>query len=115
MRNKSDIQPFSGGLDIIKRLKPVAFKWKATGASDVGLNAEDVAEADPSLVSRDDKGKILDVKENSLNVLFINAFQERQAQIEQQQRQIERQQIQIENLKKMMCLDHQDADVCRGK
>jgi hypothetical protein len=39
------------------------------------------------------------VKYEQLNLLLINAIKEQQAQIEQ--------------LKKLVCLDHPDAEVCR--
>jgi hypothetical protein len=106
--NKTDVQPFSGGLDVIKRLNPVTFKWKADGTNDVGLNAEDVAAAAPQLVTRDDKGHVEDLKEGSLNPLFINAFKE-------QQKQIEAQQAQIDALKKLVCQSNPQADVCKNQ
>jgi hypothetical protein len=31
VNNKTDVQPFSDGLELVNRLKPVAFKWKADG------------------------------------------------------------------------------------
>jgi hypothetical protein len=41
LRYKSDVHPFSGGLDIVKRLRPIAFTWKQDGMQDVGLGAEE--------------------------------------------------------------------------
>ena len=79
---KTDVQPFLGGLEIIKRLKPVAFGWKENGEHYNGLNAEDVADIEPGLVTRTPKGEVEDIKEHSLDVLFINAFKEQQEQID---------------------------------
>ena len=104
--NKTDVEPFSGGLEVIKRLKPISFKWKADGTNDIGLNAEDVAEFAPLLVSRNDKGEVEDVKEGSLNLLLINA-------VEEQQKQFEAQQQQIDALKKLICAANPKAEVCR--
>ncbi|HKQ80518.1 MAG TPA: tail fiber domain-containing protein [Blastocatellia bacterium] len=100
--NKTDVQPFSGGLDLINRLKPVAFNWKADGSRDFGLNAEDVAEVEPALVTRNDKGEIEDVKEGMLTVVLINALKEQQRQIQAQQEQIAQQQQQIDALKQLV-------------
>ncbi len=115
VNNKTEVQPFAGGLDLINRLKPVAFKWKG-GGSDFGLNAEEVAEVEPLFVTRNDKGEVEDVKEGSLNVLFINAFKEQQAQIKEQQGEIEtlkKRQQEFDSLKALLCADHPNADVCR--
>lgn len=113
--NKTDVKSFSGGLDVIKRLKPVSFKWKADGVSDVGLNAEDVAEVAPQLVTRNDKGKIEDVRENSLNVLFINAFKEQQKQIDAQQEQIKQLRQQFDALTNFVCATNREAEICKEK
>ncbi|MFN2393080.1 MAG: tail fiber domain-containing protein [Pyrinomonadaceae bacterium] len=110
---KTDMQPFSGGLDVIKRLKPVTFKWKAGGKEDIGLVAEEVAEVAPQLATRNNKGEVEDVKENSLNILFINAFKEQQAQIKTQQEQLRQQQQQIDALKKLVCQTNAQARVCK--
>jgi type III secretory pathway lipoprotein EscJ len=62
------------------------------------------------------------VKYNRISVVLVNAVREQQDQIEKQQQQITRQQakleqqrLQIENLKKLICLEHTDTDVCREK
>lgn len=110
---KQNIQPFTAGLTIVKRLKPVAFKWKADGVSDVGLNAEDVALVAPELVTRNDKGKAEDVKETSLSVVLINALKEQQEQIESQQKQIETLRRQVNTLNKLFCSTNTLAEMCK--
>ncbi len=112
---KTDLQPFVGGLDVINRLKPMTFTWKEVGTRDVGLSAEDVAQVEPLLVTRNDKGEPEDVKEGGLNVLFINAFKEQQKQIEQQRDQLQQQQQQLDGLKKLVCQSNPQADVCKSK
>lgn len=110
---KTDSRPFTGGLEIIKRLNPIGFKWRSSGEREVGLNAEDVAAVEPSLVTRNARGEIEDVREHSLNVVFINAIKEQQKQIETQQEQIRRQQKEIDSLKKIICVSHTSAEICR--
>jgi hypothetical protein len=117
---KTDIQPFSGGLNVIKRLVPIAFKWKVDGASDIGLNAEDVAAVDPSLVTRNGAGEAEGVKEHRLNVVLINAIKEQQLQLETQKALIEAQQesirklhTQTDALTSLICQSDPKAVVCR--
>jgi Chaperone of endosialidase len=104
--HKTDIKPFSSGLDVVRRLNPVTFKWKQNGESGIGLNADDVAGIAPELVARGDKGEVSDVKEEGLNLVLINAVKEQQKQIEAQQKQ-------IEALKKIVCAANQESEVCR--
>src|SRR6266516_2557031 len=52
LRYKTDLHPFSGGLNVVNRLHPITFRWKADQMLDIGLGAEDVAAVEPLLVSR---------------------------------------------------------------
>ena len=70
------------------------------------MNAEDVAEVEPLLVTRNAKGEVEDVKHENILVVFINA-------IKQQQEQIKHQQAESDLLKKAVCLDHPDRDFCK--
>jgi hypothetical protein len=85
LRYKTDLHPFSRGLNLINRLNPITFKWKNDQSLDLGLGAEDVAAVEPLLVSRNEKGQVEGVKYDRLSAVFINAFKEQQAQIEQQE------------------------------
>lgn len=116
-RYKTESQPFSGGLEVISRLKPVTFKWRQDGKSDVGLNADDVAEVAPLLVSRNEKGEVEDVKEGGLTALFINAFKQQQSQITEQRQEIDalkKRHQEIDALKAIVCADHPTAAVCKS-
>ena len=120
LRYKTRIAPFSAGLELIRRLHPISFTWKQSGGRDLGLAAEDVAAVEPLLITHNDKGEIEGVKYDHLNVVLINAIKEQQAQIKEQQTrvakqqsQIQQQQRQLENLKKLVCLDHPNAVVCK--
>jgi hypothetical protein len=85
LRYKTAIQPFNGGLDLIKRLRPVSFNWKQGGLPDIGLIAEEVAEVEPLLITHNDKGEIEGVKYDRIAVVLLNAVKEQQALILQQQ------------------------------
>ena len=95
LRYKTDLQPFLGGLDVINRLKPYNFAWKESGMREIGLIAEDVAEVEPLLTFKNDKDEIEGVKHENLNVIFVNAFKEQQAQIEELRQQIKALQEQL--------------------
>jgi Chaperone of endosialidase len=120
LRLKANVKPFDGGLDIIRRLRPISFDWKDGRGHDIGLGAEDVAKVAPSLTFNNDKGEVAGVKYEKLNLLLINAVQEQQTQIQQQRELIERQQAlavrqqqQLNALKKLACRSHRRARVCR--
>jgi hypothetical protein len=113
LRYKTDVRPFSGGLDIVSRLRPIAFTWKQDGMQDVGLGAEDVERVEPLLTFRNDKGEIEGVKYNQLSAVFVNAIRDQQTQIERQQKQITEQQGELAALKALVCQLRPDTDICR--
>ena len=90
LRFKQNVQPFRGGLDIVRRLRPITFDWKESGLPDIGLGAEEVAKVAPSFTFTNSKGEITGVKYERLDLLLINAVKEQQQQIERQQKQIAR-------------------------
>lgn len=109
LRYKTDLQPFLGGLKVINRLTPYNFAWKTGGMREIGLIAEDVAQVEPLLTFKNSKDEIEGVKYENLNVVFINAFKEQQAQIDElrqliktQQEQLKQQAQQIDSLKKLV-------------
>ena len=106
LRYKTEMRPFSGGMNVIRRLRPLSYKWKADHTPDVGFGAEEVAAIDPLFVSYNDKGEVEGVKYDRLSAVFVNAFQAQQAQLERQQRQIARLQRQLRDLQA-------HADMCR--
>lgn len=120
IRYKQNINPFVSGLSLIKQLRPVSFNWKADSKEDLGLIAEEVAEAEPLLVTHNAKGEIEGVKYDRIGVVLVNAVNEQQEQIEQQQSQIKaqsdrlkKQQLEIDELKQIVCTLKPDAGVCK--
>jgi hypothetical protein len=89
LRYKTNIQPFSGGLSLIQRLRPITFDWKQGGMHDVGFGAEDVAAVEPLLVIHNEQGQVEGVKYDRISVALVNALQEQQEQIKRQQQEIE--------------------------
>ena len=109
LRYKSDITPYRSGLDLVKRLDPIAFKWKADGMADLGLGAESVAKVEPLLVTHNDNGEVEGVKYDRVAVVLLNAVKEQQAQIDAEQKQIEGQRKHIEAQQKQ--IDEQRREI----
>jgi hypothetical protein len=112
--DKTDVKPFTDGLAIIKRLKPVAFKYKENGMSGIGLNTEDVAEVDTSLLVRDSKLSAETVSDNGIIVLLINSIKQQNARIEEQEKRLERQRQEIEALRTIVCAENSQQKICRA-
>lgn len=106
LRYKTDVETFTGGLEIVRRLRPITFTWKDGRMRDVGFAAEEVEPVEPLLTSRNDQGEIEGVKYDRVGAVLVNAIKEQQAQIEKQQQQ-------IAALKKLVCADRPDAEVCK--
>jgi hypothetical protein len=75
-RYKQDIGELDLGLDSALRLRAVGYRWKDTGALDVGFVAEEIAAIDERLVTRNGKGQIEGVKYDRLTAVLANAVQE---------------------------------------
>lgn len=103
MRDKKDMKTVPIGLDFIKALKPISFKWNMRGKKDkqdmeeFGFGAQDLQEAQkktgvivPNLVCEDDPNR-LETSPATLTPILVKAIQEQQAMIEK---------LQIEVLKK---------------
>lgn len=136
IRYKSNINNFSAGLDLIRRLRPVSFNWKVGNKADMGLVAEEVNEVEPLLTTFNDKGEIEGVKYDRVGVVLVNAVNEQQTQIEGQQIQIGEQQqrnaalqiqlaeqselikwqqAQLDALTSVICAQNPAAQPCRAK
>ncbi|MBK9171725.1 MAG: tail fiber domain-containing protein [Chloracidobacterium sp.] len=43
LRYKSNVEPYDRGLEVVRRLRPIAFQWNSGGLLDIGFAAEEVA------------------------------------------------------------------------
>jgi hypothetical protein len=112
IRYKDNVAAFNSGLSLVNRLRPVTFNWKSDGKLDLGLVAEEVAEVEPLLATYVN-GQVEGVKYDRVGVVLLNAVKEQQAQIEAQAKQIQQQQAVIDGLKKLVCAQNPNAEVCR--
>jgi hypothetical protein len=134
IRYKSNINSFGSGLSLIKKLRPVYFNWKSNNSLDFGLVAEEVAEVEPLLITRNNNGVIEGVKYDHVGVVLVNAVNEQQQQIESQQeenrqqkdlikeqqtqikdlqKQLQQQQALIEGLRRLTCQSNPKAGICK--
>lgn len=99
-RLKSNIQPFTSGLDVIQKINPVRFQYRenapfATQDIQIGVIAQELEQVAPYMVSKHHTGTASDlrsVNNQAYVFLLINAIKEQQQQIEQQQTQLTEQQ-----------------------
>ncbi len=105
-RYKHNVNNFTPGLSLLGRLRPVAFSWNADNTRDMGLVAEEVAEIEPLLVTRNAKGEVEGVKYDRIGIVLINALKEQQSQIVYQQRK-------IDALLSLVCELKPSAEVCQ--
>lgn len=103
-RYKSNIESYFSGSEILNRLRPVTFNWKDSGALDVGLVAEEVADIEPLLVTFNENGVVEGVKYDRIGVVLVNVVKEQKSllqiqneKLKMQNERIESQSIQITN------------------
>jgi hypothetical protein len=85
-RFKENIQSLES--NPILNLRPVTFNWKETGASDIGLIAEEVNVHLPELVKKNEEGEVEGIKYSKLTSLLIDVVQKQQSQIKSLQGEI---------------------------
>jgi len=75
-RYKDDIQSLGLGLETVLALAPVAYLWTSNQQADIGFVAEDIAEIDERLVTRNSDGEIEGVRYGRLTAVLANAVQQ---------------------------------------
>jgi hypothetical protein len=77
-RVKNDIKPMDKASEAVLALKPVSFRYKkeidASGTLQFGLVAEEVADINADLVTRDSEGKPETVRYDAVNAMLLNEF-----------------------------------------
>ena len=79
--------------EAILGLNPVTFQYKSddTNTPCFGLIAEEVAQVNPDLVVRDDKGEIYTVRYDAVNAMLLNEFLKEHRRVQEQERTIAQQ------------------------
>jgi endosialidase-like protein len=75
-RFKKEIKPMDKTSEAILQFKPVTFRYKNQdkGTPQFGLIAEEVAEVNPDLVTRDENGEPYSVRYEAVNAMLLNEF-----------------------------------------
>ena len=109
-RFKKEIQPMDSASESILALKPVTFHYKSdnTGTPQFGLIAEEVAEVNPDLVVRDEKGDIYTVRYDAVNAMLLNEFLKEHRKVQEQHGKIQQQEATITELKSTVVRQEQD-------
>ena len=77
-RVKANIKPMDKASEVVLALKPVSFRYQkeidASGTLQFGLVAEEVADINADLVTRDSEGKPETVRYDAVNAMLLNEF-----------------------------------------
>src|SRR5262249_36204124 len=103
-RFKKDIAEMDAASEALLSLKPVTFHYKndTKGTRQFGLIAEEVAEINPDLVVRDDKGEIYTVRYEAVNAMLLNEFLKEHRAFLKEQCKVDEQETTIAELKSTM-------------
>ena len=89
--------------EAILALQPVTFRYKQELDPDAipqfGLIAEEVAEVNPDLVVRDDKGEIYTVRYEAVNAMLLNEFLKEHKKVEALEAKLEALSAALKSLK----------------
>jgi hypothetical protein len=83
-----DVTGEARGLDVINKLNPVAYNWKADGKADEGLIAQEVLDIVPNAVSGSEE-EMYQMDYSKLVVHLVAGMKEQQEQIEELKQQIQ--------------------------
>jgi hypothetical protein len=101
-RHKEDIKAMDDASETLYRLRPVTYRYKKeidrNQALDYGLIAEEVAEVDPNLATRNAKGEIETVRYNAINVMLLNEFLKEHKRFVEEQAKVEKLQAGVTSL-----------------
>ena len=88
-RVKNDIKPMDKASEAVLALKPVSFRYKkeidASGTLQFGLVAEEVADINADLVTRDSEGKPETVRYDAVNAMLLNEFLKEHRKVQEQE------------------------------
>ena len=98
--------------EAILGLNPVSFQYKSdsTGTPQFGLIAEEVAEVNPDLVTRDRQGDIYSVRYDAVNAMLLNEFLKQHKALLEEQRKVQEQQATIAQLKLTVAQQQKDFE-----
>ncbi len=103
-RFKKDIADMNAASETLLALRPVTFRYNPeldkAGIPQYGLVAEEVAEVNPDLVVRDEKGEIYTVRYEAVNAMLLNEFLKEHRKVQELKSTAVKQETTIAELKK---------------
>ncbi|MBX3289726.1 MAG: tail fiber domain-containing protein [Acidobacteria bacterium] len=105
IRYKTNVDNYSGGPDVLKKLRPVSFEWKNNGRREIGFIAEEVAAVAPHLAFKNKEDIIEGVSYDQITTVLVDV-------VKQQQDRIERQELRIKELTTLVCRLFPDDEIC---
>jgi endosialidase-like protein len=101
-RYKEQIKPMDGASETLFALRPVTFRYKKDvdprQARSFGLVAEEVAEVNPDLITRDKEGKPQTVRYDAVNAMLLNEFLKEHRKVQEQEATIAQLKKDMENV-----------------
>jgi hypothetical protein len=103
-RFKNEVKPMDNASEALFSLKPVTFRYKKefdanpNPGPQYGLVAEEVEKVSPDLVTRDENGRLLTVRYDSIHNMLLNEFLKEHKKVEALQASFAQQQKEIEAL-----------------
>lgn len=102
-RWKENIEPLHGGLELVLALRAVTFDWKESGASDLGMIAEEVGAVLPELVAFEENGvDARSIDYARLSAVLVEAVKEQQDLLAAQAERLDAQERSLEELRGRM-------------
>jgi hypothetical protein len=105
-RYKQGIHPIDRASETLFALRPVSFRYKQeidpARALSFGLIAEEVAEINSDLITRDQDGNPQTVRYEAVNAMLLNEFLKEHRKVEQQGRQLQKQAVAIASQQKQI-------------
>ncbi len=107
-RYKEDIKPMDKASEALYALQPVTYRMKPEADPDntriqqFGLIAEDVEKINPNLVARDEYGRPMTVRYDSINNMLLNEFLKEHKRVQALQSKVEKQETVIAQQQKGM-------------
>ena len=86
---KTNVKTLNGSLDAVMSMRGVSFDWVESGATEIGVIAQEVEEVVPDVVNTNGEG-IKSVKYGNLVGVLIEAIKEQQTQIDELKDQVKK-------------------------
>ena len=113
-RVKDDIESMASASETILALRPVTFRYKKEidryCTPQFGLVAEEVAEINPNLVTRDREGKPETVRYDAVNAMLLNEFLKEHEAFVEEQRRVQEQECRLQKQEMTIARQQEQID-----